>query len=82
MKPSRKAFKCIGCKKDTWNEYYMLYSRVWKKANPKFKGMLCISCVEARLGRSLAKKDFTKALINTMPMTRTSKLSDRLGRRE
>ena len=69
----------MDCKKDTWNEYYMLYSRVWKRANPKSKGKLCIRCVEKRLGRELVKKDFTKALVNTMSTKRTTVLKSRLG---
>ncbi len=69
----------MDCKKDTWNEYYMLYSRVWKKANPKMKGKLCISCVEARLGRKLTKKDFTILLVNTEKITRSARLKDRLA---
>lgn len=76
---SHKDFTCMDCKKDTWNEYYMLYSRVWKKANPKMKGKLCISCVEARLGRKLTKKDFTILLVNTEKITRSARLKDRLA---
>lgn len=68
----------MDCKKDTWDEYYMLYSRVWKKANPKIKGKLCISCVEQRLKRKLTSKDFTKALVNTIKTKRSSRLKQRL----
>jgi hypothetical protein len=57
----------------------MLYVRVWKKANPKLKGKLCIACVERRLGRKLTKKDFTKALINTGNLKRAAVLKSRLG---
>lgn len=79
QKTSHKGFACMDCKKDTWDEYYMLYSRVWKIANPKVKGKLCINCVEARLDRKLTKKDFTQALVNRMNMTRTDILNNRLG---
>ncbi len=75
---SHKGFACMDCKKDTWNEYYMLYSRVWKKANPKMKGKLCISCLEKRLGRRLNKHDFTRQLINTMKEVRSRRLKDRM----
>ncbi len=73
-----KNFLCIQCKKDTWNEYYMLYSKVWKRANPKIKGMLCISCVESNIGRKLNSKDFTKAPINSIKTKRNKILVDRL----
>lgn len=79
MKSDRKSFICIGCKKDTWDEYYMVYTRIWKKVNPKVKGMLCINCVETRLGRKLNKKDFTTAIVNSMRMKRTPKLRNRLS---
>ena len=69
----------MDCKKDTWDEYYMLYSSVWKRANPKVKGKLCIKCVEKRLGRKLTKKDFTKALVNSVKTKRAAKLKKRLG---
>jgi len=79
MKPtSHKGFECMDCKRDTWNEYYMIHSRIWKKANPKIKGKLCISCLELRIGRKLNKSDFTKAKVNTMKDKRTLKLINRL----
>jgi hypothetical protein len=79
MKPvSHKNFICIDCKKDTWNEYYMLYAKLWKKINPHEKGMLCIGCAEARLGRKLNKNDFTKVPINTIETSRTVRLQNRL----
>lgn len=75
----RKNFACMDCKKDTWDEYYMLYMRIWKRANPKIKGKLCIDCVEARLGRKLTAKDFTKKPINTLDFKRSAKLKSRLN---
>lgn len=69
----------MDCSKDTWNEYYMLYARVWKKANPQVEGKLCVSCVERRLGRRLTPKDFTKVIINTEKTKRTAKLQSRIS---
>ncbi len=57
----------------------MVRSNIWKKANPKIKGMLCIDCLETRLGRKLTKSDFTKAPINTGKEVRTAKLRNRLA---
>ena len=76
---SHKEFKCMDCKKNTWDEYYMLYSRVWKKANPEIKDKLCIVCVEKRLRRNLTSKGFTKAMINTEKTKRTIKLQNRIN---
>ena len=81
--PSHEGFFCISCGMDTWDEYYMLHLRIWKKVNPKIKGMLCIKCVESRLGRKLSKKDFRKVLLNTDKDTkRTPILKNRLNREE
>jgi hypothetical protein len=50
---------CLDCRKDTHklDEYYMVVNRVWKRANPAGRGMLCIKCLETRLGRKLGHKD-------------------------
>ena len=76
---SHKGFECMDCGKDTFYEYYMVYSRVWKKANPKVKGKLCIKCLEKRLGRKLTVNDFTKVKVNTIKDRRTKILENRLG---
>lgn len=74
----QQRFFCMDCKLDTWDEYYMIYTNVWKKVNPKIKGKLCITCLENRLGRKLTSVDFTKALVNTMKTERSKILQDRL----
>lgn len=38
--------------------YYMVLDVVWAQANPGIKRMLCLSCLEARLGRDLVRGDF------------------------
>lgn len=77
--PSHKNFMCMDCGKDTWDEYYMLYGKVWKKANPPGTGKFCIFCVEKRLGRKLNKNDFTKVEVNMDNSERTSILKKRLS---
>jgi len=84
FKKFRNNFLCLDCGKDTFrNEYYMLRNPVWKKANPKIKGMLCIKCVEKRLGRKLTKKDFADVPLNRaksfMNIPRSALLKNRLG---
>ena len=63
-----RVFGCIDCGVCTNcnGEYYMVYDEVWEAANPKRKGMLCIGCLETRLGRLLTKDDFTDAPVNDM----------------
>lgn len=61
-------FICLDCgvNTDEIGEYYMLTSEVWKEAVPDLTGMLCISCVELRLGRQLWPEDFMDAPLNVM----------------
>lgn len=73
---------CVDCKVDTIliGEYYSVYPEVW--ANSKLgshDGMLCISCLENRIGRILTSEDFTDFPINTSPMHRSALLADRMS---
>lgn len=51
---------CMDCTANTseLNEFYMLNDEIWLRAVPGRAGMLCIGCVEARLGRRLRGGDF------------------------
>ena len=62
----REKFKCVDCKIDTGKigEHYMLVDEIWFKAYSSKKGMLCIGCLEKRLGRQLIKTDFNNSYIN------------------
>ncbi len=55
---------CNDCNIDTRfiNEYYMVNDDVWLKAVPGKKGILCIGCLEHRLGRELKPRDFSEKL--------------------
>ena len=61
-----KTPRCLDCKTDTYEigEYYMVHHDLWETANPKIKGMLCIGCLERRLGRELDYTDFTWSPLN------------------
>jgi hypothetical protein len=66
LRPERH-FACVDCGADTLRlgEYYMVWRDVWAAAGPDCDdGMLCIGCLEARLGRRLSTLDFTDASIN------------------
>jgi hypothetical protein len=73
--------KCLDCKIDTLEigEYYMVENELWKVANPKVEGMLCIGCLEKRLSRKLKCEDFLKCPLNYINMFNDS--SDRLVNR-
>jgi hypothetical protein len=58
------SFLCVDCGHDTLdNEVYMVHDRIWEKGGVG-DGLLCIGCLEARLGRPLSRADFTDAPIN------------------
>jgi hypothetical protein len=74
--------ECLDCGMDTRQagEYYMLRPDVWLTAHPDGTGMLCVGCVEQRLGRRLERPDFVDCAINGLPTTtRSKRLKDRLS---
>ena len=73
---------CRVCSVDTWElgEYYMVTDEIWKRYGIG-RSMICIGCLEHRLGRELTSGDFTAWPINTEPdRDRSPRLRDRLGR--
>ncbi len=87
--PKNNRFICLGCKTNTFSigEHFMLHDDIWRLVNPPTAknptslGMLCIGCVEERLGRKLTPKDFHKCYLNsrTYKTARSARLTDRLG---
>jgi hypothetical protein len=66
MSNSRRKFLCMDCKVDTGKigEHYMLADSTWNLIHDSNKGMLCIGCVESRLGRQLISTDFNDSHVN------------------
>jgi hypothetical protein len=63
---SRKKFLCLDCSTDTGKagEHYMLVDSTWQLTGLGKYGMLCIGCVEQRIGRNLHKADFNNSYLN------------------
>ena len=60
-------FICLDCTACTLclSEYYMVTDQVWLASGLGLDdGMLCIGCLEQRLGRMLHARDFTDVPIN------------------
>ena len=76
-------FNCLDCSVSTLDnrEYYMLEFNLWELINPKDSGMLCIGCVEKRLGRTLTSADFLDCPLNDMKREVIGYASDRLYNR-
>ncbi len=72
MNEQRGSWLCWDCGVNTESEYYMVHDAVWRAGSEgvpehpdgEWGGMLCIGCLEARLGRRLVPEDFTPASIN------------------
>ena len=71
---------CLDCGVDTGKicEHYFVHTELWLSVVANIKGMLCVGCLERRLGRKLVRKDFPKVTINN---PRYEAKSDRLMKR-
>ena len=70
-------FLCVDCQFDTFqNEYYMVKDEIWPIGIDD--GMLCIECIEKRIGKTLIKGDFTDCLVNLELRPRSKRLQNRL----
>lgn len=71
---------CTTCGVNTMKigEYYSVLKDIWERYGVG-RGMLCIGCLEERLGRELASADFSDAIINTPDFgTQSERLQARL----
>ncbi len=66
MGKSRKKWLCLDCGVDCGRlgEHYMLKESVWFSVAASDKGMLCVGCIETRLGRRLTSNDFNNSYVN------------------
>lgn len=63
----QQLFICDDCGVNTSeiHEYYMVHDDIWRSvAGDSLEGMLCIGCLEDRLGRRLTAEDFTDCILN------------------
>ena len=62
------------------HEYYMIHESLWLSVMKCLCGMLCIGCVESRLGRKLTPEDFTDCALNTEGFGyKSARLANRLN---
>ena len=73
-------FNCFDCGVNTLEnrEYYMLRDDVWFAIVDRPHGMLCVGCVEVRLGRELVCDDFAQVPLNTKIFNVSERLASRL----
>lgn len=73
--------RCQDCGVDTFEikEYYMVSDACWKRSGMKcFGGMLCIGCLETRLGEKLKAINFKDCALNWRNLTIPDMASTRL----
>lgn len=75
---------CVDCGQhtDLLNEYYHVHNEVWAEARTdEAESMLCIGCLETRIGRQLTPADFSDAPINYPGFQKriSDRQADRLG---
>ena len=66
-----ESYYCMDCGVDTLEikEFYMIQDELWAQINPQLEGLLCIGCVEKRLGRKLKPGDFPSYETNSYFIT-------------
>ena len=76
-KPPHKGWYCKDCNKNTFEssevDYYMLTHELWDRIGVG-DGMLCIACVEERLGRKLKAEDLLDCPLNDSMNEYTQKI--------
>jgi hypothetical protein len=50
---------CDDCGENTYYEYYVVRDELWREYGSEW--MLCVGCLERRMGRHLVTDDFTDA---------------------
>lgn len=77
---SRRKWLCLDCRVDTGkiHEHYFVQTPLWMKAVGSNRGMLCVGCLETRIGRTLKSFDFPDVHINN---SKLYPMSDRLRSR-
>jgi len=79
---NRNKWLCLDCGADTGRlgEHYFVHTYLWLKVVGSKVGMLCIGCLETRLGRKLNRADFPIVYINNLKDgAKSIRLVNRLG---
>jgi DNA protecting protein DprA len=72
--------ECDACDTDTVDEWFMVHDEVWAAAGlGEHEAVLCVGCLETRLGRELRPRDFAALPINAPVATDSDRLLDRMG---
>lgn len=79
---NRAKFACLDCGMDTGksHEFYFVNTQLWLSVVGSTSGMLCVGCLEKRIGRKLVASDFPDVSINRPGLGRrhSNKLINRI----
>ena len=67
---------CKDCKKDCFiddKDYYMIQNELWNKHGVG-EGMLCMDCIEERIGHPLTKEDILSCILTRSHNPYTSEI--------
>lgn len=78
----RDNLDCDDCGESTYTEFYVVSNDLWDRYAPGV-WMICIGCLETRIGRQLVTADFTDAnfkpeMLNHGRYPKSQRLIDRL----
>lgn len=76
---------CADCYSSVEREFYMVHNDLWESSGIPRRDLLCIGCLEARIGRRLTPGDFPDCPVNRdfdWVGRMSERLQDRLGGRE
>lgn len=59
---------CADCK-EAWPSFYMVHDHLWEKHASNVQ-LLCVDCLEKRVGRTLTCEDLNNALLNDTDLVR------------
>jgi hypothetical protein len=88
FRPPPERRRCMGsdtrCPDPEIREHYAVTNELWDTAVPTEHGLLCIGCLERRIGRRLTPADFADCLLNEPPwvFNRDARALDRMGIRQ
>ena len=73
---------CAKCGTDTSKEYYMVHDVLWEEYG--VDPLLCVGCLEEKMGRQLWSGDFTHCALNVLNMgwEKSDRLLNRLTNSE
>ena len=78
----RRMFLCDDCGVNTSRikEFYMVHDDIWDSVSENLYGMLCVGCLEERLGRRLTPADFMDCPLNNWKLSSAPWTMRHLGR--